>query len=420
MRSLFLASGLLAAGSLTAADDVARTDLFEAKTGGYATYRIPGIVVTAKGTVLAYCEARTAGGDWGAIDLVARRGADKGKTWTAPAPLPAVPGPHPKNPVAVAQKLGKPGEVTYNNPVMIADRAGPVHLLFCIEYMRCFYARSDDDGATWSAPREITAAFEPTTSPTARTPTSPWSAPREITAAFEGYRPDYAWRVLATGPGHGIQLKSGRLVVPVWLSTGTGGHAHRPSVTSTVVSDDGGATWKRGDIAVPNTPDWVNPNEATVAELPDGRVMLNARSESKANRRLVTTSPDGATGWSRPAFDDALPEPVCFGSLLRLPGPRPLLVFSNPDTLERTGGKAVPGGSRDRKNLSLRTSADGGKTWAAAKAVEPGFSAYSDLAPAPEGGVYLFYERAGADGAAANRYGRLTLARVPAGWLRAE
>lgn len=376
-----------------AAQDVDRTDLFRGGEGGYAAYRIPGVVVTAKGTVLAYCEARkNSSSDWAQIDLLVRRGPDGGKAFGPPAPLPTVPGPHRKNPVV--KKLGKADEVTYNNPVMIADRGGAVHLLFCVEYERCFYARSDDDGVTWSAPREITAA------------------------AFDPFRPEYDWKVLATGPGHGIQLKGGRLVVPVWLSTGTGGGAHRPSVTTTIVSDDGGATWKRGDIAVPNTAEWVNPNEATVAELPDGRVVLNARSESKAHRRLVTVSPDGATNWTRPAFADALPEPICFGSLLALPGQRPLLVFANPDNLDRVAGKAAPGQGRDRKNLSLRTSADGGATWGPAKALEPGPSGYSDLAPAGGGGAWVFYERAAAAGTTS--YGRLTLARVPAAWLRAE
>jgi sialidase-1 len=387
---------LAAAIAPAAAAGPEQLDLFHARADGYALYRIPGVVVTAKGTVLVYCEARKSDrGDWGPIDLLARRSTDRGKSFGPPAPLPTVPGPHRKNPVAVAQKLGAEGGVTYNNPVMIAGRDGTVHLLFCVEYMRCIYSRSADDGQTWAAPREITPTFD-------------------------AFRPGYDWKVIATGPGHGIQLKSGRLVVPVWLSTGTGGHAHRPSVTSTVVSDDGGATWKRGDVAIPNTPEWVNPNEATVAELPDGRVMLNARSESKANRRLVTVSPDGATRWSPPMFDDALPEPICFGSLVSIPGPRPLLVFSNPNTLMRTGGRAAPGQPRDRKNVSLRASADGGRTWGRAKTVEPGFSGYSDLAPAPDGGVYLFYERGSTDGANVYKTGRLTLARVTADWLRAE
>ncbi|MFO0797273.1 MAG: sialidase family protein [Gemmataceae bacterium] len=383
---------LLAATTTAADPPPVHLDLFEARAGGYAIYRIPGVVVTAKGTVLVYCEARKSGAaDWGHIDLLMRRSADGGKTFDPPAPLPPAPGPHRRNPLAEKQKLGKDSEVTNNNPVMIADRDGSVHLLFCVEYMRCFYSKSTDDGRTWAAPREITAAFD-------------------------AFRPEYAWQVLATG--HGIQLKSGRLVVPVWLSLGTGGHAHRPSVTTTVVSDDGGATWKRGDVAVPNTAEWVNPNEATVAELPDGRVMLNARTESKAHRRIVTVSPDGATKWSPPAFDDALPEPICFGSLLSLPGPRPLLVYSGPNTLARTGGRAEPGQSRDRKNVSLRVSADAGKTWSNPKTVEPGLSAYSDLAPAPDGAVYLFYERAHRSGKEEIRYGRLSLAHLPAAWLR--
>ena len=54
-------------------------------------------------------------------------------------------------------------------------------------------------------------------------------------------------------------------------------------------------------------------NETAAVELADGSVMLNVRSESKANRRLVTVSPNGATGWSQPRFDDALVEPDLHG-----------------------------------------------------------------------------------------------------------
>ena len=72
-----------------------------------------------------------------------------------------------------------------------------------------------------------------------------FTEPVEITSAFEAFRPSYDWKVLATGPGHGIRLSNGRLLVPVWLSSGTGGHAHRPSVVSVVYSDDRGRTWRR-------------------------------------------------------------------------------------------------------------------------------------------------------------------------------
>ncbi len=65
-----------------------------------------------------------------------------------------VPGPKAKNPVALAQKLANPDDVTYNNPVAFADRNGDVHFLFCLEYARCFYMRSQDDGASFETRRD--------------------------------------------------------------------------------------------------------------------------------------------------------------------------------------------------------------------------------------------------------------------------
>lgn len=388
---------VLFAGLAIAAAELEKADLFRGGEGGYALYRIPGVVVTARGTVLAYCEARRTGkSDWDTIDIVLRRSTDGGKTWTEPRKIADVPGPKTKNPVALAQGLGRPEDVTYNNAVMIPDRSGAVHLLFCLEYARCFYQRSDDDGLTFSPPVEITAAFD-------------------------RFRPEYDWKVLATGPGHGIQLRSGRLVVPVWLSPGTGGGAHRPSVTATIFSDDEGKTWQRGEIAVPDTAEWTNPNEAALVELADGRVLLNARSESKAHRRLVTMSPDGATKWSRPRFDEALLEPICEGSLARLTpaqgGGKARILFANPHNLGRAAGDEVPGRSRDRRNLSVKASDDGGATWPVNRVLEPGPSGYSDLAVLPDGTVLCFYERTPPAAGGGRGTPLLTLARFNLAWL---
>lgn len=377
-----------------------KIDLFTADTDGYALYRIPGIVVTKKGTVLAYCEARkSTKGDWGTIDIMLRRSTDGGKTWSERQKVSDVPGPKEKNPVALAQNLATGGEVTYNNAVAFADRDGAVHMLYCLEYCRCFYIRSDDDGVTWSKPVEITSAFEK-------------------------YRPSYDWKVLATGPGHGIQLRTGRLVVPVWLSTGTGGHAHRPSVTSTIYSDDSGRTWHAGDIAIPNTEAWVFPNETVIVELSNGRVMINARSESKNHRRLVTTSLDGATDWNKPKFDDGLVEPICMASIARFSmrpaGDKNRILFANPDNLTRTDGKEVEGKSRDRRNLSIKLSYDEGKTWAVNKVLEPGYSAYSDMAVLPDGTALCLYERGNETDREKKKvtsYAHLTLARFNLSWL---
>jgi sialidase-1 len=373
--------------------------LFQSNTGDYALYRIPGLVVTAKGTVLAYCEARRTGKtDWDAIDILLRRSTDGGKTWSNPQKISDVPGPKVKNPMATAQKLGNPTDVTYNNAVAFADRDGPVHMLYCLEYMRCFYTRSDDDGVTWSAAREITPTFD-------------------------AFRSHYDWKVCATGPAHGIQLKSGRLVVPVWLSTGTGGHAHRPSVTATVYSDDRGATWKAGDIAAPNTEEQINPNETVIVELADGRVMLNIRSESKRHRRLITVSPDGATGWTTPRFDDALFEPICMASIARYSteasGGKNRIVFANPHNLERADGTAAEGKSRDRTNISIKLSYDEGQTWPVSKVLEPDLSAYSDLAVLPDGTILCLYERGNRPEGSKKPtgYDSLTLARFNLEWL---
>ncbi len=364
-----------------------KTDLFEARTGGYAHDRIPGLVVTKRGVILAYCEARKdIKSDWGTIDVLMRRSLDGGKTWTPARKIVTPPEVTRKNPVALAHKLGGPEDVTINNPVAIADlQSGAVHFLYCVEYARCFSQRSLDDGATFEAPVEITSTFD-------------------------AFRPEYDWKVLATGPGHGIQLANGRLVVPVWLSTGTGGHAHRPSAVSVIFSDDHGKTWERGEIVVAH-PNPVNPSETSAVELTDGRVMLNIRHESEPHLRGVSISKDGATGWSKMQYDPALPDPVCFGSLVRLPSTqagnlKDCLLFVNPHN---------PTG-RERRNLTVKLSRDDGRTWPISRVIEPGLSGYADLAVGPDGTIFCLFERGSAGGGAFNP-GSLCLARFNLAWL---
>ena len=133
--------------------------------------------------------------------------------------------------------------------------------------------------------------------------------------------------------------------MPVWLSLGTARQRHGPSVAATVYSDDHGATWHRGEIAVPDTPDFPSPNETDAVQLADGRVMLNVRTAGK-NLRTIVISKDGATKWSTPRFQQDLPDPICFASLVRLStkktGGKNRLLFSNPDNLTRKDGKDLP------------------------------------------------------------------------------
>ncbi len=343
-----------------------KSEVFPPGMNGIARYRIPGIVVTPKGTVLAYSEARKNGrDDWGEIEIHLRRSTDGGKTWE--------PGKHIAHHGARLEgnphkKEGGEREQTVNNPVAIVDReTGAIEFLYCINYARCYSMRSTDDGLTWSAPVDITATFEP-------------------------FRAKVDWKVIATGPGHGIQIKSGRLVVPVWLAYGKEGD-HGPSAAGTIFSDDHGKTWQAGELCLPNEGDFSNPNETMITELSDGRVMLLSRSVSKANRKIITTSPDGAHHWTTPVFHEQLWEPVCMASIVAHPSKPGTLIFSNPHTLKlEKDGKEVPAGRGKRENLSIKLSRDDGKTWPVNKVLDAGKAAYSDLTVLPDGTVLCLYE----------------------------
>jgi sialidase-1 len=343
-----------------------KSEVFPPELNGIVRYRIPGVVVTPKGTVLAYAEARKNGSsDWGEIEIHLRRSTNGGKTWEASSQIAHHGARLEGNP---RKAEGGEKEQTVNNPVAIVDReTGAIEFLYCINYARCYSMRSTDDGVTWSAPVDITASFEP-------------------------FRAKYDWKVIATGPGHGIQIRSGRLVVPIWLAYGKAGD-HAPSAAGTIYSDDHGKTWQAGDLCLPNEGDFGNPNETMITEVSNGCVMLVSRSVSKANRKIVTTSPNGATDWTTPVFHDQLWEPVCMASIIAHSSKPGTLIYSNPHTLKLDKeGKEVPGGRGKRENLCIKLSHDDGKTWPINKVIDPGKAAYSDLAVLPDGTVLCLYE----------------------------
>lgn len=373
---------------------VEKTALFTAGEGGYAGYRIPALVVTPQQTVLAAAEARRPTlRDWGHIDLVLRRSPDGGRTWE-PARVLVGQGDLPRdvahNPAAVERNLTVSGAYTVNNPTWIADpSSGETHLLYCVEYGRAFIRTTTDGGLTFAEPREITAAF----------------------SAFRT-RDAYPWRVLAIGPGHGVRLTSGRLVTPVWISLGEGSNAHYPSHSATIYSDDRGTTWQAGDIIARHPEQLSKPSETAIVEAAPGRVLVSIRHESPGNRRALAWSADGATGWSAPAHHPELWEPVCMAALARMeattPGSPAVLLFANPASLDRIPNASPDRPHRVRQNLTIRASLDDGQTWPPARVLEPGPSAYSDLAVTADGHVLCLYER-GEKGP----YENLTLARVP-------
>jgi sialidase-1 len=320
--------------------------LFRAGEGGYHSYRIPALIVTAKGTLLAFCEGRkNSGSDAGDIDVLLRRSFDRGKTWSSVEKVADMDADTVGNPTPVVERktgaiflllTGNPGAATERE---ITDAApGAVRTVWI--------TRSAAEGASWSLPVDITAQVK---------------------------RPDWTW--YATGPGNGIQLRSGRLVIPCDHN----GHSH------VIYSDDRGETWKIGGSAEDKT------NESAVVELKDGSLLLNMRSYHGKHRRAIQRSRDGGLTWSALEFDDALIEPVCEASLISI-GHRRLL-FANP-------------AATTRSHLTVRLSKDDGATWRASRLFDEGPSAYSSLAKLPDGTIGLLYERG--DG---SPYERITFAR---------
>ncbi len=345
MRTLLVA--LLAAAALPA-QPLQTMTLFEGDTGGYKAYRIPALVMTTKGTLLAFCAARKELGDWADIDIALRRSTDGGRTWS---------------PMRI---IAERGTMTVDNPVPIVDRTtGAIHFLFQVNYAQLYYMRSDDDGQTFSTPVDITEA--------AHDFRRGW--------AKENSETKYGWNVVAPGPGHGIQLAGGRLLANIWMSPN---YRHRPSATATLYSDDHGKTWKCGAL-IPQDPKnpLVNPSEHVALELAGGQVMTNIRNEGKEHRRAVSYSPDGISNWTVPVLLPDLFEPVCMASMIRLSSPprhKNRILFANPETLPRN-------------DLRIRLSYDEGKTWPFSKLMVEGATGYSDMAAGPNGTVYIIYEQ---------------------------
>lgn len=363
--AVMLVSGGPAVGQITARDP-RFTEVYVAGEKGYNTFRIPSVIAAGNGTLLAFAEARREGaGDAGDIDLVLKRSHDGGHSWS---PL---------------QVVGDNGPNTFGNPCPVVDRAtGTIWLLTTQNRgtdrekdiiagtsqagRSVWVLKSSDNGATWSAPADISASVK---------------------------QADWTW--YATGPGVGIQTRSGRLVIPANHAV-AGTAAHHSHV---IFSDDGGGTWQLGGSADAGT------NESQVVELADGRLMLNMRNHppKPENFRMVAISTDRGRTWSNATPDKALIEPPAQASLLRqtvAPSQdRNRLLFSNPASVRR-------------ERMMVRLSEDEGATWPVSRVLHEGPAAYSSLVALPDRAIGLLFERGDR-----TPYEKITFARVTLAWL---
>jgi sialidase-1 len=326
-------------------------DLFISGHDDVNIYRIPALIVAPSGAILAFAEARE-GDDGDPTDLVLKRSLYR----DPPEPPRKLNGylrvfGYGVNWEPMRVVLPGNGQAIMNPCPVLDESTGRIWLL-CYEVRgglvehikdsfkgRLLLTWTDDEGVTWAPPRDLTpelARFIP-------------------------------------GPGVGVQMRSGRLIIPGYASQAP----DDPSRSCVVYSDDHGTTWLRGAQVEGHT------DESQAIELSDGTLMLNMRSNSGQHCRRVALSRDGGEMWSEEFDEPALPEPVCQGSIIRRadddPG-EPRILFVNPST---------PGA---RTNLTARFSTDDAKTWSAGRTIQPGPAAYSGAAFLRDGTIGVLYE----------------------------
>lgn len=356
--------GLALAQQSVAIPKPQQTDLFVGGEGGYHSYRIPALIATPKGTLLAIVEGRKdSADDHGHNELLMRRSLDGGDTWTP------------------VQLVKSDGASALNNPTLVADRdTGTVWLVFVWTSTKKFknndevakatgrvsdmwVMHSNDDGATWSGPVNITKSVN---------------------------RP--GWKRIVPGPGVGIQTHSGRLVIPCNHEIGSVATNH------IVYSDDHGKSWRLGGSTDDKT------DEEQVVELADGGLMMNIRNYRQKGHRSISLSKDQGMTWSPVVSDPTLIEPVCQASLIRYTlSPqftKSRLLFSNPATQDK------------RIKMTLRVSYDEGQSWPVAKLLNAGPSGYSCLTVLHDMRIGCLYERGDR-----SSIDKVTFARFTLEWL---
>jgi sialidase-1 len=345
---------LLGFSNSAKAKGVQQQILWKTGEGAYKGYRIPAVVVSVKGTVLAFAEGRNDGGDSGDIDLVLKRSTDSGKTWgkeivvwndglnTCGNPCPVVDEETGRIWLWMSWNDGNDDETEIIHKTSALSR---------LPYV-CY---SDDDGLTWSEPVNMSTTCK---------------------------NPSWGW--YATGPGFGIQIKKGkykgRLVIPANHSyddpNGTVRKGPYSYGSHVLISDDHGKSWQMSESITPGC------NESQVTELQDGSLLMNMRSYNNQYSRAIAKSNDGGETWGPVENDYQLAESKCQASILNYGNykGKTYHLFSNP---------AVPIG---RTHMTIKISDNDCQSWETSKLLYEGPSAYSCLVRLPNGNIGIFYE----------------------------
>ena len=429
---------------------------------GIASYRIPALLKTDKGTLIAGAdERRLHHSDWGDIGMVVRRSDDKGKTWgdrivisnprdnenarRAHAGSPVnidmalvqdpktkrifsifdmfvegeavrdLPGKAPQAYEQIGDKVyqvlykkGEAGRYTIreNGEVfdpenrkteyrVVVDPKKPAYSdkgdlykgeelignvyfdysdknIFRVSNTNYLWmSYSDDDGKTWSAPKDITY----------------------------GIRKDWM-HFLGTGPGTGIALHSGphkgRLVIPAY-TTNNVSYLSGSQSSRVIYSDDHGETWHAGEAVNDNRPvgnqtihssTMNNPGaqntESTVVQLNNGDLKLFMRGLT--GDLQVATSKDGGATWEKDVkrYSDVKDVYVQMSAIHTVQDGKEYIILSN------AGG---PGRYNGLVHLA-RVEVNGDLTWIKHNPIQSGKFAYNSLQDLGNGEFGLLYEHA--------------------------
>jgi sialidase-1 len=351
--------------------------VFTSGTEGHKSYRIPAIIQLKNKELLAFAEGRVNNsGDFGDINIVMKRSADKGKTWSpvtilvnyaslqAGNPAPVVDMFDPEHPRGVVYLFYNTGN---NHEGEVRKGKG---------LREVWYIRSTDQGKSWSDAVNITLQahrpFQPTANP--------------------AYQFKEDWRTYANTPGHAFQFQhgvyKGRIFVAANHTAGDPQPQYRDCSAHGFYSDDHGKTFKLStNVDIPGS------NETMAAELSNGRMMMSIRNQrGDIKQRILAYSSNGGASWDTAYFDAALPDPVCQGSIITLGFKKGKAIIASCNAADE----------KKRDNLTLRISYDEGKTWGKSIVIDKSadekkrdWAAYSDLVVIDKKTVGVFYERNG-------------------------